>query len=164
MIQTDLTKLKPALYNRAIAAIEEMRQDKELRNLGVTGIIVSEALREVSVQMAYRSRLLYTEVSGALGVAMANALKPVIVRYVKAMYKAAGLYAIADADAIVPNTWTLESKHIVGEAVDLAPAKEGRAWWKAPEAVWLRMGAIGESHGMAWGGRWKNHDTPHFEI
>ena len=36
--------------------------------------------------------------------------------------------------------------------------------WDAPEAVWARIGAIGQSHGLEWGGAWHDkHDLPHFE-
>ena len=146
MIHADISKLKGTLYNKAIAALEEMRNDAELKRMGVTGIAVSESLREVAVQMAYYSR------------------SRMSIADVKAMYKAAGLYAIGDEEAKKPNTWTLDSKHIRGEAVDLVPTKAGQYWWKAPEAVWFRMGEIGEKHGLTWGGRWKNHDCPHFEI
>lgn len=146
MIHTDISKLKPALQNRVLAALEEMRSDSELKTMGVTEISVSETIRELAVQMAYYSR---TRMS---------------VSDVKAMYKAAGLYAIGDAEAKRAATWTLESKHLRGEAVDIVPTKEGKYWWNAPSEVWKRMGEIGETHGLTWGGRWKNADCPHFEI
>ena len=146
MIHADISKLKGTLYNKAIAALEEMRNDAELKRMGVTGIAVSESLREVAVQMAYYSR------------------SRMSIADVKAMYKAAGLYAIGDAEAKRAVTWTLESKHIRGEAIDLVPTNGGAYWWSAPPEVWKRMGEIGEKHGLTWGGRWKNTDCPHFEI
>lgn len=146
MIHTDISKLKPELQNRVTAALDAMRADEKLKELGVTGIAVSESLREVAVQMAYYSR------------------SRMAVMDVKAMYKAAGLYAIGEAEAKRAATWTLESKHLKGEAVDLVPTKDGRYWWTAPTEVWTRMGEIGEANGLTWGGRWKNTDCPHFEI
>ena len=146
MIHTDISKLKQPIQSKASAALEEMRSDPMLKSLGATGIAVSETLRELAVQMAYYSR---TRMS---------------VPDVKLMYKAAGLYAITDAEAKRAATWTLDSKHIHGEAIDLVPTKAGRYWWAAPDAVWKRMGEIGEKHGLTWGGRWKNTDCPHFEI
>lgn len=146
MIHTDLSKLNPALFTRVTDALEEMRSDEKLKALGVTGIAISETLREIAVQMAYYSR------------------SRMAVMDVKAMYKAAGLYAIGDAEAKRAATWTLESRHLRGEAVDLVPLKAGAYWWAAPEAVWKRMGEIGEAHGLEWGGRWKNADCPHFEL
>jgi hypothetical protein len=146
MIHTDLTLLKPVLQTKIMAALEEMRGDAELKRLGVTGIAVSETLRELSVQMAYYSR---TRMS---------------VPDVKAMYKAAGLYAIGDAEAKRAATWTLDSKHLRGEAVDIVPTNQGSYWWAAPSEVWKRMGEIGQAHGLTWGGSWKNTDCPHYEL
>jgi len=146
MIHTDLLMLKAEIKDKAVAALEEMRTDPTLLALGATGVMVSETLRELAVQMAYfsRSRMLTQDV--------------------QAMYKAAGLYAIGPAEAARAATWTLDSKHLHGEAIDLVPTRKGKPWWNAPSEVWTRMGAIGEKYGLAWGGRWKNRDTPHFEV
>lgn len=146
MIHTDLTLLKPALKDRVQKALDDMRADDELRMLSVTGVAVSETLREIATQMAYYSR-------GRM-----------IPADVQAMYKAAGLYAIKADEAKKTITWTLDSKHLKGEAVDLVPTRAGAYWWGAPQAVWDRMGLIGERYGLTWGGRWKNTDCPHFEI
>ncbi len=146
MIHTDLSLLVPELENKAQDALDEMNQDAKLKELGVSRVVTSETLRDVSTQMAYYSR-------GRM-----------IVSDVRAMYKAAGLWSITDKEATQSNTWTLESKHLLGEAVDLVPLKDGKTWWSAPKEVWTRMGEIGEAHGLTWGGRWKNTDCPHFEI
>jgi len=146
MIHTDLLMLKDSIRSKAIAALDEMRTDTILADLGVTGIMVSETLRELPTQMAYFSR---------------SRMNP---PDVQAMYKAAGLYAIDSIEARRAATWTLESKHLGGEALDLVPTREGKPWWNAPVEIWARMGAIGEAHGLIWGGRWKNRDTPHFEV
>ena len=146
MIHDEIELLKPTMQNAVNKALLDMHKDDALRTLGVTDVQVSETLRELSVQMAYytRSRLPVADV--------------------KAYYKAAGLYPIRDDEALRPATWTLESKHLRGEAVDLVPMKHGIRWWGAPEAVWKRMGEIGEAAGLTWGGRWKNSDCPHFEV
>ena len=68
-------------------------------------------------------------------------------------------------------TWTLHSKHNQegpdgkpdSHAFDCVPMSAGKACWFAPEA-YRRMGEIGESIGLKWGGRWKQKDCPHFEI
>ena len=146
MIHTDIDKLDSAIKNKAKAAVDEMNADVTLKNMGVSGVRVIETLRELAVQMAYFSRGNMT------------------VDHVRAMYRAAGLYSISDADAKMPITWTLDSKHLRGRAIDIAPVKGGVVWWGAPKEVWVRMGEIGESNGLAWGGRWKNSDTPHFEV
>jgi len=164
MIHNDIGELKPALQNRVRAALEEMRSDQKLKNLGVTSIAVSEAMREMAVQMAYRSRLLWTELRATIPAEQHEATKRAVVAYVQEMYKAAGLYQISATDALVPVTWTLYSKHIRGEAIDLVPNRNGSYWWAAPPEVWKRMGEIGEANGLSWGGRWKNADCPHFEV
>jgi len=145
MLKTALNLLDPAVEAKARKAIEAMRADEKLKALGVDGIGISETLRDLTAQMAYYSR-------GRMPV-----------QDVKAMYAAAGLWEIGDEDAAKPITWTLESKHLLGKAIDLVPLRHGVTWWAAPVQVWSRMGEIGEAHGLVWGGRWKNKDGPHFE-
>lgn len=130
---------------KAHEAYEAMLKDEKLKELGVEKIAVSETKRDLTVQMAYYAR-------GRMPV-----------DDVKAMYRAAGLYALSTEEAKTPNTWTLESKHIQGLAIDLVPVKNGVYWWSAPKEVWERMGEIGEAHGLTWGGRWKSQDCPHFQ-
>lgn len=131
---------------KAEAALREMRGSEKLRSLGADGVAVIETKRTLAVQMAYyaRGRMKNPE-------------------DVKAMYKAAGLYTPTDEECATANTWTLKSRHLSGRAVDLAPTYKGRAWWTAPDCVWRVMGEIGEANGLAWGGRWKERDLPHFE-
>lgn len=130
---------------KARKAYDAMLEDAKLRELGVEKIAISETKRELAVQMAYYSR-------GRMAV-----------DDVKAMYKAAGLYALSTEEAKTPNTGTLESKHLLGLAVDFVPVKNESYWWNAPDAVWERMGEIGEAYGLSWGGRWKSRDCPHFQ-
>ena len=143
-----LEDLEPVFRDKATKAFELMRSDEKLRALGVVSIIIVETRRTLATQMAYYSR-------GRMG-------KP---EYVRAMYEAAGLYQPTDNECDTPNTWTLKSKHIEGRAVDLAPSRDGRSiWWDAPLSVWRRMGEIGKSAGLIWGGDWDTVDLPHFEI
>ena len=146
-LHTDLALLDPIMQERAAKAMAEMRSDPVLKSLGVEGVGVSETRRELAVQMAYyaRGRMHYHG-------------------DIQAMYKAAKLWPISAEETKQAITWTLDSKHIQGLAVDFVPVLAGAYWWKAPAAVWLRMGEIGEAHGLKWGGRWKNQDCPHFEI
>lgn len=142
-----LDGLSPKFRVRVESALERMRQDAELRAAGVRDIIVVEGLRPLATQMAYYTR---------------GRMKPDDVR---AMYQAAGLYRPSDNEAKRPVTWTLRSRHLDGKAVDLAPTRDGKTiWWNAPPEVWQRMGLIGQSFGLAWGGLWKGkEDCPHFE-
>lgn len=145
-IHTDLGSLVPELKQKATNAITAMRSDETLQSMGVQTVTVIETLRTLDTQMAYYSR----------GRMEADD--------VKAMYKAAGLWKISDDDARKKITWTLDSKHLRGEAIDIAPMRAGRVWWSAPQIVWERMGKIIEDNGLAWGGRWKTADCPHAEL
>ena len=67
-------------------------------------------------------------------------------------------------------SWTQNSKHLTGDAIDLAPYETyelhggDKLQWNTAEPVWQRMGAIGEALGLRWGGRWTVKDTGHFEY
>ena len=141
----DLNKeVQPA----ATKAYKAMNTSAALKKLGVDKVIIVETKRELAVQMAYYSR---------------SRMKDI--KFVKAMYKAAGLYEPADWECNSANTQTLDSKHIKGIAIDFAPYKNGRIWWEAPDSVWNEMGKIGKKYGFSWGGDWKDwQDKPHFEM
>jgi hypothetical protein len=67
-------------------------------------------------------------------------------------------------------SWTTHSKHLTGDAIDLAPFEmydlhgPDKIMWSATDPTWLRMGKIGESLGLRWGGRWQQQDMGHFEY
>jgi hypothetical protein len=146
-LHKDLALLVSPARERAEAALKEMQTDPVLKSLGVEEVAVSESRRDLAVQMAYYSRGRMHWHGD-----------------VQAMYKAAKLWPISEAETRQAITWTMDSKHIVGMAVDFVPVKDGSPWWKAPATVWNRMGEIGEACGLKWGGRWKKQDCPHFEI
>ena len=146
MIHTDIDLLKEPVQTKVRLALDEMNRDEKLKSMGVASVRINESLRDLAVQMAYYSR---------------GRMEP---KDVQAMYRAAGLWAIGEAESKNMITWTLDSKHLRGEAADLVPIRAGQIWWGAPEAVWTRMGEIGEGHGLKWGGRWKTKDSPHFEV
>ena len=59
-------------------------------------------------------------------------------------------------------TWTTHSRHQDGMAVDVAFLDlNGNPTYSGP---WSRLGEIGESCGLLWGGRWQSPDRPHFEL
>jgi hypothetical protein len=85
------------------------------------------------------------------------------------------LYKLSELENKNKITWTLDSKHIEGNAIDIAPVINGKIPWnitcKEIAEKWLQLGKIGESVGLIWGGRWKpisefgiGKDAPHFEI
>lgn len=56
-----------------------------------------------------------------------------------------------------------ESKHQYGLAIDVCPVVNGKLAWN-DKALWKKIGSIGESLGLQWGGRWRRiHDPGHFE-
>lgn len=146
MIINDVNALTEPTATRVRSALALMNADTVLATLGVSGVVVNESKRQLTTQMAYYCRGRFPSVAD-----------------VRAFYSAAGLGGITDTEARSAITWTLASKHLEGEAADIVPMRNGRAWWNAPLSVWERMGALGESCGLRWGGRWKTKDCPHFE-
>ena len=69
-------------------------------------------------------------------------------------------------------SWTLNSKHLTGDAIDICPYEIYRISGKEPDKLawdgthkeWQVIGAIGERLGLVWGGRWKKKDLGHFEA
>lgn len=60
------------------------------------------------------------------------------------------------------------SWHNFGRAFDVAfvgahPYDPGLPGVADDDPIWEKVGAIGESVGLEWGGRWKHPDRPHFE-
>lgn len=55
-------------------------------------------------------------------------------------------------------------------AIDVAPYDQYQLYgadklqWNADDPVWQRLGEIGESLGLKWGGRWKRRDMAHFQA
>jgi len=68
-------------------------------------------------------------------------------------------------------TWTMKSRHIDGEAFDIAILADGQPTWEPKVNVnhndipdYAEAGQIAESIGLTWGGRFKNADCPHIEL
>ena len=144
-----LATLTDGFREIAIEAFERMNADDELRGMGIKHVFVVEGRRALPTQMAYFSRS---------RMAPANVL---------AMYRAAGLAPITGAEALRPVTWTLDSKHLAGLSMDLAPSRDGRTiWWGAPPEVWHRMGLIGQAYGLECGLDWPadKKDPGHYET
>jgi hypothetical protein len=72
----------------------------------------------------------------------------------------------------LPVTWTLESKHIIGKAFDIALLKNGKPHWDVKISInpndipdYLEAARIGRSIGLIAGGLWvRKQDYPHFEL
>ena len=73
-------------------------------------------------------------------------------------------------------SWTKNSRHLPQEpsgksdAIDLCPYSEfslhgpDKLQWNGEDPVWEKIGEIGESLGLEWGGRWKQRDLGHFKY
>ena len=64
---------------------------------------------------------------------------------------------------------TLNSRHLTGHAVDLAPIIGGRVAWDWPPfhelARAMKQAAAAEGVAIVWGGDWRTFkDGPHFEL
>lgn len=56
------------------------------------------------------------------------------------------------------------SAHNYGLAADLAPMKDGKIWWAAPDSVWKAMADTAVKLGLTAGYYFKSiHDAPHIE-
>ena len=122
---------------------------------GIT-LFVFETLRDANVQAAYCAQ-------GRESLERVNQLREL-----------AGLYKLSEAE----NTKKITDPppmglctvykgvgHGNGTAVDVVPVKEGGGlWWNAPMSIWIKIGRIGESLGLVWGGRWRTWDGPHFQM
>lgn len=67
-------------------------------------------------------------------------------------------------------SWTKNSKHLIGMAIDVCPYSiydlhgPDKLQWDSSDPVWGKMGVIGEQLGLRWGGRWTQKDMGHFEL
>lgn len=69
-------------------------------------------------------------------------------------------------------SWTFESKHLTGDAIDICPfshyelAGPDKLKWDETDPVWQRIGQIGENLGLKWGVVKKGMrlDLGHFEY
>jgi peptidoglycan LD-endopeptidase CwlK len=67
-------------------------------------------------------------------------------------------------------SWTQHSKHLTGDAIDVAPYETYELYgpdklrWDANDPAWQVIGRIGEALGLRWGGRWTQKDMGHFEL
>ncbi len=65
-------------------------------------------------------------------------------------------------------SWTLNSRHLTGHAVDLGAYVDGEIRWDWPlyHKIAKAMKESAEAHKipLEWGGDWKNPDGPHFQL
>lgn len=72
---------------------------------------------------------------------------------------------ILDPHQIVTDAAPGHSWHEFGLAVDVCPCEFiSRPDWEPTNPIWQRLGSMGESLGLVWGGRWHHPDQPHFQL
>lgn len=145
MLHRDLNSLDPRMRTRVDAFLAKL---KELD----FPVAIIETLRDQDVQNAY-----YAQGRDTL-------------ENINALRKVAGLWPIGikESKRKVTDSKVLVYKgvgHGNGMAIDLCPMAGKIVWWGAPMDVWERLGGIGESCKLDWGGRWKTgRDCPHFQY
>lgn len=71
---------------------------------------------------------------------------------------------IDEADEMVSKAPPGSSAHNYGLAADLAPMKDGKIWWNAPDAIWRAMADVAVKLGLTAGYYFKSFkDMPHVE-
>ncbi len=65
-----------------------------------------------------------------------------------------------------PHSWTMQSNHLRRLAVDFNFFVNGELTYDPKNPLLIELGHYWESLNPAnrWGGFWKHHDTPHFEM
>jgi peptidoglycan L-alanyl-D-glutamate endopeptidase CwlK len=70
----------------------------------------------------------------------------------------------ADNARIVTKAKPGQSLHETGRAIDIYPLDGGKIVYDAKSSLWLVLGAIGESIGLEWAGRWERfREMAHFQ-
>jgi peptidoglycan L-alanyl-D-glutamate endopeptidase CwlK len=86
---------------------------------------------------------------------------------VNKMRKDCGLYSISEKENSrkVTNAKAGQSMHNKRRAFDCVPLIAGKPQWSKSSAIWQEVGAIGESVGLEWAGRWRTFcEYPHFQL
>jgi peptidoglycan L-alanyl-D-glutamate endopeptidase CwlK len=134
------------------------------------GVSLFEVKRELSERSKKKIAELIpefrTQVEQLMLQGLAAGLRPEIVEARRSQDRQNELYEQGRTKPGAIVTWTKDSAHTRGEAVDIAQLDEnGNITYKTTGDFYPKMGAIGKSLGMIWGGDWKGKtDLPHFQY
>ena len=136
----DVQQLRPDFRDKVIIFLAKLDE------LGIK-YYISETKRTKEVQKCYFAQGRYS------------------LEEVNKLRKEAGLWLITEAENKNKITWTLNSRHIDGSAIDLVPASAtGKPEWNAESYRWKQIADIGLGLGLTWGGSWQPPDNPHWQI
>ena len=138
----DINDLCPAVRQKCLELLDKARE------AGINFIVV-QTLRTEAEQLALFAQ-------GRKAVAEVNRLR-----------HDAGMGPITEEQNKRPVTWELTSMHMFGCAFDVAITVaitvDGNLVWNNPP-MYEKLGALGETLGLTWGGRWKVKDLGHFQY
>lgn len=148
-VNRDIYSLDP-VFAKKIERLIDLCAEKGIE-LGVV-----EALRDRTTQLLYfiQGRITEDDLKDN-----PNLLKQL--NKIRAYFK---FYELGEAESERKITWTLDSKHFYGKAVDVCPLKNGKFDWNTPDSVWNDIYDIAESLGLECGGRWVQKDMPHIQY
>jgi hypothetical protein len=73
--------------------------------------------------------------------------------------------ALKDSGKGVTNAGALLSYHNHRLAFDVVPTEYlSMSDWNPTGQLWAKVGSIGKSVGLEWGGDWQKKDLPHFQL
>jgi hypothetical protein len=156
--------------NKNYVAIIEMHAANERVDHPHPGVSLFEVKRELSERSKKKIAELIpefrTQVEQLMLQGLAAGLRPEIVEARRSQDRQNELYEQGRTKPGAIVTWTKDSAHTRGEAVDIAQLDEnGNITYKTTGDFYPKMGAIGKSLGMIWGGDWKGKtDLPHFQY
>ena len=107
-----------------------------------------------------------TKANELIALCKANGISIIITQTLRTKAEQDALYAQGRTKpgSKVTNAKYPQSLHCWGIAFDFVPVIGGKAIWNKPE-MFNRVGALGKSIGLAWGGDWASFkDRPHFEA
>lgn len=134
---------------------------RSLRDLVPKAEALAIALRERCDDMGIHIIFVYTRRTTAEQAALyAQGREPI--QAVNDKRHAAGMAPITEKENEDEVTWTLNSRHLSGEAFDIAIMINGKIDWYTP--LYQTVGQIGEDLGLCWLGRTKKTDAGHFEL
>ena len=141
-----ISSLEPDLVRMCNAHLEACRQ------AGITLVVYCTRRSEKEQALEYVKGRQFSELPESVSNLIADEIR---------LWETSG--ARSGPGSVVTHCHGPECPHVLGIAYDCVPVREGKAIWN-DETIWEKVGALGESVGLEWGGRWPHFpDRPHFQ-